>query len=310
MLARKTESALAFVPPMKPLLVEEAPASNSWIHEIKHDGFRTLLAVEAEEVHAFTSSGLDWTTRYRRVVDAAGLLEAGDALIDGEMVVQDECGVSDFDGLRSAIDREPHRLVFFAFDLLRLDGEDLTDAPIEERRGMLRELVGLPDPLSPIQFSEEVTGRGPDVFAAAEKLGLEGIVSKLKGSRYRSGPNKAWRKTKCTTESEFVLFGSKIDDRGIPSLLLARETSGVLTFAGAAILAMPADMRDELRSVCEAINVDRPAVDVRSRDAWWFRPELRIKVRHLRGEGPVLRHASALAIVGTDTARAGAGRTR
>lgn len=288
---------LAFVQPMKPLLVETAPAGDGWIHEIKHDGFRTLLAIEPEQVRAFTSTGLDWTERYRRVVAAAGELDVGAALIDGEMVVQDERGVSDFEALRPAIDREPHRLAFFAFDLLHLDGEDLRGAPLDERRGMLREVLGLPDPAFPIQFSEAIAGRGPDVFAAAERMGLEGIVSKRTSSRYRSGPAKAWAKTKCTTEGEFVLIGSKLEGR-IPTLLLARETPEGLVYAGSAFLSMPAPMREVLRSTCEQIKIAEPAVDVRTRDAWWFRPELRIRVKHLRGEGGMLRHASALAIIG------------
>lgn len=282
---------------MKPLLVETAPSGDGWIHEIKHDGFRTLLAIEPEEIRAFTSTGLDWSSRYGRVVDAAGRLEVGAALVDGEIVVQNERGVSDFEALRPAIDREPHRLVFFAFDLLHLDGEDLRGAPLDERRGLLRELLGLPDTASPIQFSEEIVGRGPDVFAAAERMGLEGIVSKRASSQYRSGPAKAWAKTKCTTEGEFVLIGSKLDGK-IPTLLLARETTAGLIFAGSAFLSMPAAMRDELRVICETIKVDRPAVEVRSRDAWWFRPQLRIRVKHLRGEGGMLRHASALSIIG------------
>jgi hypothetical protein len=91
--------------------------------------------IEPEEVRAFSSSGEDWTNRYRRIVTAAGKLDFGSALIDGEMVVQDERGVSDFEALRGAIAREPHRLVFFAFDLIHLDGEDLRGAPLDKRKG-------------------------------------------------------------------------------------------------------------------------------------------------------------------------------
>ena len=90
---------------MKPLLLETAPAGDGWIHEIKHDGFRTQLAIEAEEVRPFASGGKDWTNRYRRIVTAAGKLDLGSALIDGEMVVQDERGVTDFEALRGAIAR-------------------------------------------------------------------------------------------------------------------------------------------------------------------------------------------------------------
>lgn len=291
--------ALSFIQPMKPALVDEPPVGDGWLHEIKHDGFRTLLVIEPEGATAFSSSGADWSTRYRRIVNAAGQLEVGSATIDGEMVVQDSNGVSDFFALRTAIDREPHRLVFFAFDLLHLDGEDLLDAPIEERRAMLREILGSPDPTSPIQLSEDIAGSGAEVFAAAEKLGLEGIVSKKRGSRYRSGVQKTWRKTKCTMESEFVLIGSKLDERKIPTLLLARQTEGGLVYAGSAILGMPDSMRAELRTICEAIKIDRPPVDIVSKGAWWFRPELRLRVHHLRGEGDMLRHATAIALLRT-----------
>lgn len=166
--ARKTESVPGFIAPINPLLVDEPPAGAGWLHEIKHDGYRTLLVVEAEDVRVFTSSGLDWTSRYGRVVKAAGQLDASSAILDGEMVVQDERGVTDFLALGGAIDREPHRLVFFAFDLLELDGEDLRDSPIEERRGMLRELLGMPDPFWPLDATGlEVTqpSRAPPLYA-------------------------------------------------------------------------------------------------------------------------------------------------
>ncbi len=280
---------------MKPLLVEQAPDGDGWVHEIKHDGYRTLLAIEPEEVRAFSSSGHDWSNQYRRICNAAGQLYVGSALIDGELVVQDDRGVSDFEGLRGAIAREPHRLVFFAFDLLHLNGEDLRGVRLDERRGLLRELLGMPDPLSPIQFSEAIEGRGPDVFAAAERMGLEGIVSKRASSHYRSGPAKAWAKTKATTIGEFVLIGSKLEGK-VPTLLLARETATGLVYAGSAFLAMSDPMREVLRTTCERIKIARPAVEARLSGAWWFRPELRIRVKHLRSEGGMLRHASALGI--------------
>ncbi len=131
----------------------------------------------------------------------------------------------------------------------------------------------------------------------AEELELEGIVSKRAASRHQSGPSKARLKAKVMAETELVLVGSKLDERGIPTLLLAREADGRLLYAGSAILNMPAPMRETLRTLAEAIKVARPAVrDLKSRGAWWFKPELRIRVRHLRGGGPVLRHATATAI--------------
>jgi bifunctional non-homologous end joining protein LigD len=122
------------------------------------------------------------------VVDACGKLACETALIDGEMVVQDEHGITDFHAFRSAIYTAPHRLVLFAFDLLHLDGQDLWGQPLMERRVLLRRLIQQ-DPRSPIQFSDHLEGDGVRFFTAAAELGLEGIVSKRAASRYRSGPS-------------------------------------------------------------------------------------------------------------------------
>jgi len=113
------------------------PAGPNWIHEIKHDGFRTLLRIDRGEVRAFTRGGLDWSDKYGRVIDACSKLKCQSALIDGEIIVQDKNGLSDFAALRAAIEGAPHRLVMFAFDLLFLDGQDLRRLPLIERREKL-----------------------------------------------------------------------------------------------------------------------------------------------------------------------------
>jgi bifunctional non-homologous end joining protein LigD len=115
-----------------PTSVPEPPAGAGWIHEIKYDGYRTLIVIDQGKVRAYSRPGRDWTGPYRRVVDACANLGCKAALIDGEVVVQDEQGISDFDALRSAIHKARHRLVLFAFDLLHLDGEDLRRTPLLE----------------------------------------------------------------------------------------------------------------------------------------------------------------------------------
>jgi ATP-dependent DNA ligase len=146
-------SPLGFIRPEIPTLVPEPPSGEGWIHEIKHDGYRTLIVIDQGKVRAFSRRGRDWTGPYRRVVDACAKLPCKAALIDGEIIVQDENGISDFDALRSAIHKAPHRIVFFAFDLLHLDGQDLRRTPLLERRTALRKLIE-PDQRSPIQFSD------------------------------------------------------------------------------------------------------------------------------------------------------------
>jgi ATP-dependent DNA ligase len=164
-------------PTRNPHARAETPSGEGWIHEIKHDGYRTLVVIDGGKVRALLSSwpGLDRAISHR-VVDACAKLPCKAAVIDGEVIVQDENGISDFDALRSAIHKAPHRIVFFAFDLLHLEGQDLRRTPLIDRRAALRKMIE-PDARSPIQFSDHVECDGTKFFKAAAGLGLEGINS-------------------------------------------------------------------------------------------------------------------------------------
>jgi DNA ligase D-like protein (predicted ligase) len=292
---RSASSSLGFIKPELPTIVPEPPTGEGWIHEIKHDGYRTLVVIEGGQVRAFTRNGNDWTRAYKRVVNACTRLACETALIDGEMVVQDEHGITDFHALRSAIYTAPHRLVFFAFDLLHLDGQDLRKASLIERRAALRKLIE-PDPRSPIHFSDHVDCDGAKFFKAAAELGLEGIVSKRAASRYRSGPSRSWVKTKNMVESEFLLLGTDRDANGIPWALLASDADGELKFAGPAILNPCRQDRAKWSQLMAALAVATPMCGLRQGSAQWLRPELRVKVKHLRAKG-VLRHATVKALI-------------
>src|SRR5690349_20270105 len=165
------ETRLGFISPELPTLVSEPPPGEGWIHEIKYDGYRTLVVIDRDRLRAFTRNGNDWSRAYRRVCETCGKLACKTALIDGEMAVQDELGVPDFHALRSAIYTAPHRIVFFAFDLLHLDGQDLRRTPLMERRAALRKLIER-DPGSPIQFSDHVDCDGALLFKHAAEHGL------------------------------------------------------------------------------------------------------------------------------------------
>ena len=138
---RDLRHSALFIPPLLPMLVAEPPEGDEWEHEIKHDGYRTLIITKDGDGHAFTRHGHDWTRTYQPVVAASARLGARSAAIDGEMIVQDAEGRSDFSSLRNAIERAPHRLVFMAFDLLEIDGDDLRSRPLGSRRARLRDLV-------------------------------------------------------------------------------------------------------------------------------------------------------------------------
>ena len=220
------------------------------------------------------------------MVEAAAKLSCHAALIDGEIIVQDENGISDFDALRSAIHKAPHRIVFFAFDLLHLDGQDLRRTPLMERRAALRKLIE-PDPRSPIQFSDHADCDGALFFKHAAELGLEGIVSKRATSLYRGGPSKNWLKTKNMVEGEFVLLGTEVDDSGIPWALLAREQDGGLEFAGPAILRPPSHARAEWVDKFAAMSIEKPALKGlrRANKAQWLKPEMQGEGSASQGEG-------------------------
>jgi DNA ligase D-like protein (predicted ligase) len=283
---------------MLPSLAAEPPASDKWQHEIKHDGYRTLLVVDRGAVRAYTRNRNDWTDRYRPIVAAAAGLRCRSAVIDGEVIVQDEAGCSDFEAIRYAMANAPHRLVFFAFDAPFLNGEDLRDAPLEERRELLRIVLhqsfeGRERTKSRIQFSDHVVGGGPAFFAGAERLGLEGIVSKRRDSRYRSGRTERWRKIKCWTTSELIVVGTALDKRsGAPIALLAQEASDGLRFAGGAFITLRGRERACFGEKLARLAADRPPLPMlRRREASWVKPELVVGVRHLRGPG-ALRHAT------------------
>ena len=147
--------SLKFISPQLATSVDHPPPRAGWIHEVKHDGYRTLLTIERRTARAFTRNGFDWSDHYAGITRAAAKLDCRSAIIDGEVIVQNERGVSDFESLKSAIRWRPQKLIFCAFDLLHLNGKDLRDQPLQARRATLKELVPTEHPF---MFSEEFIG--------------------------------------------------------------------------------------------------------------------------------------------------------
>jgi bifunctional non-homologous end joining protein LigD len=178
-----------FIQPCRPTLVRAPPAGPGWLHEMKHDGYRLLASKAADRITLWSRYGTDFTDKLPGITEAVRSLPVDTALLDGEAVVFRPDGHSDFAALRSK--RGGEQASFVAFDLLGLKADDLREHPLEERRdALVRLIAGVDD----IRFSEAVTAEGALVFAHACKLGLEGIVSKRTGSRYRSGPSRNWLK--------------------------------------------------------------------------------------------------------------------
>jgi bifunctional non-homologous end joining protein LigD len=207
-----------------------APEGAEWLHEIKFDGYRTLARLENGAVRLLTRNGHDWSDRYGDLGEAFEALPSRQALIDGETIVQDERGVSSFAALQEALTRRAtHRLLFYAFDLLHLDGFDLSLVPLIERKQALAALIGPhADATSPLQLSEHVIGSGPQFFAEACQRSLEGIVSKRLDAPYQSGRTRTWCKVKCINTDDFGrrvqrVRGSRPPDRSAGRRAAARS---------------------------------------------------------------------------------------
>ena len=188
-----------FIAPCLPSRAAQPPSGPLWVHEIKHDGYRLMVRRDGARVRCFTRRGHDWADRFPAIVAAALRIKAASFLIDGEAVIARDDGTSDFRALRSR--SRGHEAVLFAFDLLEHDGDDLRALPLIERKRRLARLIGRAK--HAIRFVEHLADDGPTVFDHVCRMGLEGIVSKRTDAPYRSGPSKAWIKTK-NPESEAV----------------------------------------------------------------------------------------------------------
>ena len=227
-----------FIPPELATLTDKAPAGDGWVHEIKLDGYRTAARLEAGKVRMLTRSGLDWTARFRPIAPALTLLKTRAAYLDGEIAVLGEDGVTSFAALQDALSRgQAQRLTYHVFDLLHLDGRDLTGLPLIERKALLAPLIARLPKGGPVRYSDHVQGQGPAFFAQACKHHLEGIVAKRAAAPYRSGRTEDWLKVKCLNRQEFVIGGWMRSDkpgRELRSLLLGYYDRGKLVFAGKA----------------------------------------------------------------------------
>jgi bifunctional non-homologous end joining protein LigD len=290
------KARLKFIEPQLASPVDQPPEGKHWIHEIKHDGYRCQVLLERGQARVFTRNGYDWSDRYPSIVRAAANLRCQSAIIDGEAIVQDGNGASDFEALQSDIRWRPDSIILYAFDLMHLNGKDLRQQTLSVRRSILKALLGS-DEESRIQFSDEFDGDGDALFQACAQQGLEGIVSKHALAPYRSGRSKTWLKTKCFTESTFVVVGTDRDRKtGALRALLAHPGSAGLNYAGAAFIALSDDARTEFLVEVERLTTSWAAFkSSRLTDVKWCQPKLTVRVKHLAGS-KMLRHATVRAL--------------
>ncbi|WP_375188347.1 DNA ligase D [Sphingobium yanoikuyae] len=302
--ATKRRKAARILPPFQPVqlatLVDHVPPGDRWLHELKYDGYRTLLAIGNGEGRAYTRSGLDWSDRFAGLIGDAVTLDAESALIDGEAVVVLPDGRTSFQALQAALKDDPNAIDYFAFDLLELDGEDLTQRPLLERKALLSALIG--EGRGHLRYSDHIVGRGEQLFDRFCDAGLEGVISKRIDARYSGSRSGGWVKTKCIRRQEFVVVGWTPSDkqRGFRALLLGVNEKGVLRYAGKVGTGFTGDEIERLMALMAPLEqktatVEAPRAAVRG--AHWIKPKLVAEVAFIEftDEG-VLRHSSYLGL--------------
>jgi bifunctional non-homologous end joining protein LigD len=290
-----------FLPPTLATLAAAPPAGERWLHEIKFDGYRLQARIEAGRVKLLTRSGLDWTKKFGKAVpQALRDLPLGTAIIDGELVVETASGASDFSALQADLsDGRDDRFIFYVFDLLYLDGYDLTRLPLEERISLLATLV--PGTEGTLRQSGHFDENGALVLRHACRLSLEGVVSKLRDAPYRGGRSKSWIKSKCSARQEFVVGGfvpSSVSRQAIGSLVLGVYKNGKLEPVGRVGTGFSASVAADLFKRLNRLRMDespfgRQLTADEARQARYVRPELvaEVEFRAWTADGH-LRHAS------------------
>jgi len=276
---KKVAAMPEFVAPELCVSVERPPGGEGWCHEIKFDGYRVQLRVEDGNATLKTRKGLDWTDKFQAIARDGNALP--DALIDGEIVALDHNGAPDFSTLQAAIsDGKTDSLIFFAFDLLFAEAEDLRALPLGERKARLKQVLEVrKSKAQSIRYVEHFESGGDAILQSACRLSLEGIVSKKLSAPYRSGRSENWTKAKCRAGHEVVLGGWKTTNGKFRSLMAGVHRGGHLAFVG---MVGTGFGQDTVRRIMPALKAaasekspfggkDAPK---KTRDVHWLKPEL------------------------------------
>jgi bifunctional non-homologous end joining protein LigD len=283
-----------------PTLRPKLPTGGAWQYEIKLDGYRVQLHRHDGAARAFTRNGLDWSEQFAPLCAAAAEIPARSIILDGEVVVPGKDGIPDFGAVRGAISKAQHRLIFYAFDLLYLDGYDLRGAALADRRRVLAEIIA-GEPAGRILLSDTIDEPGADLMHHACQLGLEGIVAKRADAPYRAGRVESWIKVRCVKSLYFPVIGYvPAKPNSIAAIRLARREAGGLAYAGKAGTGFTAKSAQEVRARLEPLMRRTPptAKPLRKKDTVWVEPKLsaRIEFRGVTEDG-MLRHPSFKGLV-------------
>lgn len=290
-----------FVEPELATLVKQAPPGDDWIQEVKLDGYRMLCRIEKGDVRMISRSGKDWTGNFPSIARCAARLPVDTAWLDGEVVVMDSQGRTSFQTLQNVLSSErTSSLHYFAFDLMYLDGYDLRQAPLVERKRVLESvLAGAP---AALRFSSHVEGAGEEFFRQACELKLEGMISKRAQSTYQAGRTRDWLKVKCSMRQEMVIGGYTDPEgnrSGFGALLLGvHEPDGTLRYSGKVGTGFNDATLKSMHKQLQALETKQPAFSnpprgYEAKGAHWVTPDLvaEIEFTEWTNDG-TLRHPS------------------
>jgi bifunctional non-homologous end joining protein LigD len=277
-----------FIPPALATKIDKPPTGERWIHEIKFDGYRVQLHIANDDIRIFTRRGNDWTKRFHKIAVDAYLINAKSAIIDGEIVVPAADGTTDFSVLQNELKGTSDKIVMVAFDLLYLNGQDIRKLQLLERKAILQKLIAK----TAIQFSESFELDGREMFKHACKTGLEGVVSKVRDSRYPTDRSNDWVKVTCAQRETLPIAGFALDGNKWDGIYIGRERSGRLIYAGKVDHGFTPESEKDLRARLKPlIRKTQPYAKKIAHRGIWVEPSLlaEIEYRAKSAEGKV-RH--------------------
>jgi bifunctional non-homologous end joining protein LigD len=299
-----------FVTPMAARVVDTLPDSDEWMYEVKFDGYRALLVKNGARLQIRSRNNKDLTNMYPTVAAAGRRLHATQGVVDGEVVAVDAQGRPSFQALQHRAAHPHHTIVYYAFDLLHLDGEDLTRTPLQERRAKLPKILNG----SGVLLSVPLPGTASDVIDAVRRLGLEGVIAKRKDSPYIPGERgAAWLKVKLDRQQELVIGGYRPGPNGVDAVLVGYYEGRSLRFAGKIRAGFTPRLRREVFDQLRPFNrATCPFVDLpntkpthwgggvtaeQMQEMQWVKPRLVAQIRFVEwtNDGH-LRHAAFLGI--------------
>jgi bifunctional non-homologous end joining protein LigD len=275
---RSVKKKLPFVTPELALLVDDPPEGPEWLHELKFDGYRVQAHVSGDDVSLYTRSGQNWTTKFPSIESGLAKLDLDGAVLDGEVVILDKDGRSDFQLLQNALKAgNSKNMFFYAFDLLAINGKDLRSLELQQRKDELQKIFKKSVPQ--IRYSGEFKGTGKSLMALAKKHGLEGIISKKRSSPYRSERNSNWLKIKCSSQQEFVIAGytdSKGSRDHFGALLLGIYKKDKLQYVGKVGTGFTQQSLRDVFKVLKPLEIKKSPFDLKSpkgKDIHWLNPK-------------------------------------